>query len=69
MRTLNFVIKAPFFVLILFAVNAVSGSGHWWATKPALIIGVFWLLAVMRVIRTAVILGGVAGLVALWNRR
>src|SRR6185436_4017732 len=63
LNSLGFVIKAPIIVLVLFVINVLTFSGEWWVRWPALFIGIAWVLAVIRVLRAIVLLGGLAGLV------
>lgn len=69
LNSLGFLIKAPIIVLVLFVINVLTWSGTWWVVWPALGIGIAWLFALLRVLRAIVVLGGLAGLVAYFNRR
>jgi len=68
-HSVTFLIKAPFTLLILLVINAVTSPGHWWVQWAALGLGIAWVINLMRVVRVAVVIGGLAGLVALLTRR
>ena len=65
---LSFLVTGPVILLFLFAVNVMTG-GEWWVQWPALGLGIAWVFSLLRVIRAALVVGGLAGLVALLNRR
>ena len=66
--SLTFLVIGPVIVLFLVAVNVMAG-GEWWVQWPALGIGLAWFFCLLRVIRAALVVGGLAGLFALLNRR
>jgi len=68
-NALSFLVKAPFIIAFLFLINLMTSPGHWWAQWPALGIGIAWFFSLLRVIRTVVILGGLAGLAAYLSRQ
>ena len=68
-HSVTFLVKAPFLLLILLVINVVTSPGHWWVQWPALGLGIAWIINLMRVLRAAVVVGGLAGLVALLTRR
>jgi hypothetical protein len=68
-HSVTFLVKAPFILLILLVINVVTSPGHWWVQWPALGLGIAWIINLMRVLRAAVVVGGLAGLVALLTRR
>jgi hypothetical protein len=51
-------------LLLVFVVNALTYHGHWWVQWAALGIGIAWFLALFRVLRAALLVGGLAALVA-----
>ena len=61
--------RAPLILAFLVVVNLMTSPGHWWVQWPALGIGLAWILALFRVLRAALVLGGIAGLTAYLNRR
>ena len=69
MRSLAFVIKAPFILLMLFVINLMTSPGEWWVQWAALGIGIAWVFALLRVIRGVILAGGLAALgIYLFNR-
>jgi len=68
-HSVSFLVKGPLILLMLLVVNAMTSPGHWWVQWPALGIGIAWTLSLFRVIRAGILLGGLAGLVALLSRR
>ena len=72
MRTLHalgFLVKGPLILAFLFVINLMTSPGHWWVQWAALGIGIAWVFSLLRVIRAALLVGGLAGLFALLNRR
>ena len=49
MRSVGFLIKAPFILVMLFVINLVTSPGHWWVQWAALGIGIAWFFALLRV--------------------
>jgi hypothetical protein len=68
-HSVAFLVKGPFILLILVVINLMTSPGHWWVQWPALGIGIAWVISLFRVLRAAVVVGGLAGLFALLNRR
>jgi hypothetical protein len=69
MKSLAFLIKAPFILAMLFVINLVTSPGHWWVQYAALGIGIAWFFALLRVIRGVILAGGLAALgIYLFNR-
>lgn len=68
-HSVSFLVKAPFILLILFVINLMTSPGHWWVQWPALGLGIAWFINLFRVLRAALIVGGLAGLFAMLNRR
>jgi hypothetical protein len=64
----SFLVKGPLILAFLVVVNVMTG-GEWWVQWPALGIGIAWVFSLFRVLRAALVVGGLAGLVALMNRR
>jgi hypothetical protein len=71
MKTLHaakFLIKGPIILAVLFVVNLLTSPHHWWIQWVALGIGIAWVISLIRVICAAVVVGGLAALLALlWN--
>ncbi|HUC44321.1 MAG TPA: hypothetical protein VMR65_09795 [Candidatus Sulfotelmatobacter sp.] len=62
LRSLRFLFIAPVILAVLVVINWMTFSGAWWVKWAALGIGIAWVLALIRVVRTIVLLGGVAAL-------
>ena len=54
---------------LLFVINLMTSHGHWWFQWAALGIGIAWLINFFRVAKAAILLGGLAALIALLKRR
>lgn len=67
-HSVSFLVKGPLIVLMLFVINALTSPGHWWVQWAALGIGIAWTISLLRVIRAVIVLGGLAGLFALFSR-
>jgi hypothetical protein len=68
-HSVSFLVKGPLILLLLVIINAMTFSGDWWVKWAALGIGIAWFINLFRVIRAALVLGGLAGIFALLNRR
>lgn len=68
-RALRFLFVGPCVLLGLFVVNAMTYHGEWWVRWAALGIGIAWVLCLFRVLRAAILLGGLAALVAWVGKR
>jgi hypothetical protein len=69
LRALRFLFKAPLILLMLFVINLLTSPGHWWVQWAALGLGIAWVISLVRVLQAALVLGGLAGIVALVNRQ
>ena len=61
-RSIKFLFTAPFILILLVIINWVTTPGHWWVQWAALGIGIAWVLALFRVMRAIVLVGGLAAL-------
>jgi hypothetical protein len=68
-HSVSFLVKGALILLMLLVINVVTSPGHWWVQWPALGIGIAWMFSLLRVLRAVMVLGGLAGLFALLNRR
>jgi hypothetical protein len=68
-RAVKFLFIGPFILLMLIAINWMTTPGQWWVQWAALGIGIAWFACLFRVVRAAVILGGLAALVAYLTQR
>ncbi|MCC7178643.1 MAG: hypothetical protein IT177_09660 [Acidobacteria bacterium] len=62
LRAVKFLFMGPVIVLFLAVVNLMTSPGHWWVQWAALGIGIAWVISLMKVIRAAIIAGGLAAL-------
>lgn len=70
MKSLKFLFTAPLILVMLFVINLMTSPGDWWIQWAALGIGIAWVLALLRVMRTVILAGGLAALgIYLFNRR
>jgi hypothetical protein len=67
-RAFKFLIKGPIILAVLFIINAVTSPHHWWVQWAALGIGIAWILSLLRVIRTLLLVGGLAALLAYFEK-
>jgi hypothetical protein len=67
--SVKFLFMAPMILAFLFVINLMTSPGHWWVQWPALGLGIAWFINLFKVMRTLVVLGGLAGLAALLGRR
>ena len=68
-HSVSFLFKAPLILAFLVVINVLTSPGHWWVQWAALGIGLAWFLALFRVLRALLVLGGIAGVTAYMNRR
>jgi hypothetical protein len=67
--SLKFLFVGPLILVMLFVINLMTSPGEWWFQWAALGIGIAWFINLFRVLRALAIIGGLAGLAALLNRR
>jgi hypothetical protein len=65
LRAAKFLVTGPLTLALLFVINLFVTPGHWWVQWAALGIGIAWVISLIRVIRAAILVGGVAALAAL----
>jgi len=68
-RAVGFLFKGPLILLMLVVINWLTSPGDWWVQWAALGIGIAWVVALFRVLRAAIVVGGVAALLAYLARR
>jgi hypothetical protein len=61
-RAIRFLITGPLILAMLFVINVVTSPGHWWVQYAAMGIGIAWVLSLFRVIRSVIVVGGLAAL-------
>lgn len=68
-RALRFLFVGPLVLALLVVINLVTSPGHWWVQWPALGIGIAWFISLLRVLRAAILVGGLAALIGYLRRR
>ena len=68
-RSVTFLFTGPFILLLLVIINAATSPGHWWVQWAALGIGIAWIISLLRVLRAAILLGGLAALIAFIRKK
>ena len=63
-RAFRFLFVGPIVLVMLVIINLMTSPGHWWVQWPALGIAFAWMISLFRVIRTVLVLGGLAALIA-----
>ena len=61
-RAIKFLITGPMILGMLFVINLLTSPGHWWIQWPALGIGIAWVASLLRVLRSVIVVGGLAAL-------
>jgi len=69
LRALKFLVTGPLVLLLCFFINLVTSPGHWWVQWVALGIGIAWLVSLFRVLKAALMVGGLAALVSILRSR
>ncbi|HEY6508204.1 MAG TPA: 2TM domain-containing protein [Vicinamibacterales bacterium] len=60
--SVRFLFMAPLILVFLFVINVMTSPGEWWVQWAALGLGIAWVINLMKVLRTLVVVGGLAGL-------
>jgi hypothetical protein len=68
-KSVKFLFVAPVLLAFLFAVNLMTSPGEWWIQWPALGLGIAWMISLFRVLKVALLVGGVAALIGLLKKR
>jgi hypothetical protein len=69
LRSLKFLVMAPFLVAFLVVINLMTWNGQWWVQWAALGIGIAWLINLFKVVRAVAVAGGLAAIGALLLNR
>lgn len=67
-RAAKFLVTGPLILAMLVVINVISSPGHWWVQWPALGLGIAWVVSFVRVVRAAILVGGIAGLIAILRK-
>jgi hypothetical protein len=62
LRSLKFLFMAPFILVLLIVINWITSPHHWWVQWAALGLGIAWVIALFRVMRAIILVGGLAAL-------
>ena len=69
-EALKFLFIGPLILAFLVVVNWMTSPGDWWVQWAALGLGIAWVVSLVRVLRAAVVMGGLTALgVYLWRRQ
>lgn len=69
LRSIRFLVMAPFILGFLAVVNLMTSPGVWWVQWAALGLGIAWFINLFRLVQAVVLAGGLAALgYYLWNR-
>ena len=69
LRAVKFLFLAPFILVMLLVINWMTFSGEWWIKWAALGMGIAWFVSLFRVLKAAVILGGLSALATYLTQR
>ena len=69
MRAVRFLFMGPVILVFLVIVNAMTYHGEWWVQWAALGIGIAWFFSLLRVLRAALLLGGLAALITYLRKK
>ncbi|HET7747497.1 MAG TPA: hypothetical protein VFM29_09365, partial [Vicinamibacteria bacterium] len=61
-RAAMFLVKGPLILVMLAVIDWLTSPGHWWVQWAALGIGIAWVSSLLRVLRAALVAGGLAAL-------
>jgi len=61
-RAIRFLITGPMILAMLFVIQLMTPAGDAWFRWAALGIGIAWVLSLFRVIRSLIVVGGLAAL-------
>jgi hypothetical protein len=68
-NALKFVFIAPLILLFLLVINVLTSPSDWWVQWAALGLSIPWTICLLRVLKGALLLGGLAALVTYLTRR
>jgi hypothetical protein len=67
--SIQFLFMAPLILAFLFVINLMTSPGEWWVLWAGLGLGIAWVINLFKILRTLLVVGGLAGLAAYMNRR
>jgi len=69
LRAAKFLVVGPCVLVFLVIINLMTAPGHWWVKWPALGISIAWVFSFLRVLKAAVLVGGITALIAVLRKR
>ncbi len=69
LRAARFLLVGPLILVLLVFINLMTSPHHWWVQWAALGIGIAWVVSLLRVLQAAVLVGGLAALVAYLRKK
>jgi hypothetical protein len=69
LHALRFLFVGPMVLVLLVVINLATSPHHWWVQWAALGIGIAWVISLFRVLRAALVLGGLAALIAYLRKK
>ena len=67
-RAVKFLFIGPLALAICFVVDLLTSPGVWWVQWAALGIGIAWVVSLFQVIKAAIVVGGLAALIAMLKK-
>ncbi len=67
-KAFKFLFIGPLILALLCVINLMTSPGDWWVQWPALGIGIAWFINLLRVLKVALIVGGLTALVKNFRR-
>lgn len=67
-KAIKFLITGPMILVMLFFINLVTSPGDWWVQWPAMGIAIAWFISLFRILRSVIVVGGLAALAFLAYR-
>ena len=68
-RALKFLFIGPLVLVMLCVINLMTSPHEWWVQWPALGLGIAWVICFCRVLKAALLVGGLAALINALRRR
>jgi hypothetical protein len=69
LRAAKFLVTGPLVLVLLVVVDLMTSPGEWWVQWAALGIGIAWVASLLRVLKAALLVGGVTALATAVFRR
>jgi hypothetical protein len=69
LRAAKFLVTGPLVLALLVVIDLMTSPGEWWVQWAALGIGIAWVVSLLRVLKAALLVGGVTALATTVFRR